>query len=471
MNRKKAALAAAALVLSTLVARASGEAIEYRYHLLMHRDDGVFVEPVVVTSAQRVTRTHRPEDGVLDVLVPVGPGGSGSLIKAGSVESFTVECADGAITVTALGVDGRKFARPSRTLDDLAQYDVRVSVSGGGVKRAFLLLRNEEVVSDDAGGIVDPFSGKLPLGAGDFVVFTDTNPHAARTTVTGEAPLDLDSWPFAMVSVCGRKPVPFVVDTGAGTTVIVKDALPDGVAISKPSMIEWSAAGKRLLDYAPEGATGSVGSIEGIASVASLALGTLDFRAAECDVIGALPKFAGRKVGGILGLDLLRRARVVTLALSGEHPKLVLAAEPEAASGPSSGATNTAPFSLVRTHVVVEGTIASKTVRFVLDTGAPDSILDGAAAKSLGLASDKARGVNVSGLDGGSASLVPVDVAELSVAGARFVAPPFRAGDLAIFAPVRGDGQLAGLLGSSFVARCAKLELDFEERTVRLFAR
>ncbi len=458
-------VAAACLAARTAGAIAAGDPIEYRYHLLMRTERGVDVVPVAITTAEPVTRTHRPEDGVLDVLVPVGHGGSGSLIQAGTVKDYVVECRDGAISVTAHGADGREFARPARRLADLAGDDIRVSVSGSGVKRAFLVLRNEEVVADDAGGTVDPFAGKVPLGPRDYVVFTDTFPHAARTTVTGEAPLVVDGWPFAEVRVAGGEPMPFIVDTGAATTIVVKDALPHGVEITRQSMVEYSAAGRRLLDYAPEGATGSVTSIEGAATLSSLALGSIEFKDAEVDVIGALPDFSGRKIGGILGLDLLRRARVVELALSGERPRLRLASAQDAA------AARSAPFSLISGHVVVAGALAGKTVRFVLDSGSPGSILDRAAADALGLARHDAGQKSASGLDGGSVALVPVEAPPLELAGARFERPAFRAGDLAVFAPVRGDGQLAGLLGTELVARLARIEIDFEARAVRCFER
>lgn len=461
------ATALSILALLAPAALAADDPPDYRYFLLRQEEAGVALESVAIASAEPVERVYRPEDGVLDVVLTVGPGGSGSILQQGAVREWRVRCRDGAIGVTAVGRDGRTYERPARTLQDLAGCDVRVSVSGARERRAFLILQNREVVADDTGGVVDPFGGKVPLGANDYVLFTDTFAHATAELASGRAPLVLDRWPFVLARVDGGPERPFVVDLGAGTTVVVEDALPEHAAVAKQEMAEYSSAGKRLLDYAPEGATGTVGSILGRATLRELTAGSIVFRGADVDVIAALPRFAGREVGGILGLDLLRRARVVDLALGGGAPSLRLAAEP----APADPGSIALPFSLVRSHAVVAGALAGESVRWILDSGAPDSILDRAAAAALGLRLEEADALRVSGLDGGSAALVPVEAGEIELGGERFAGVPLLAGDLAIFASMRAPGQLVGLLGASFLTRFDRVALDFEQRTLVLSMR
>jgi len=436
----------------------------YRLFVLKQSEGAVVVEPVDVVTAEGEARrfTCGAETGVIDVILPVGPGGSGSLIRLAERRELSVACRNREIAITEHAAGGKTWQRPLRRLDDLEREETRVSVIGAGALRTSVrLVKTRDVVADEAGGVEDPFEGRVPIAAGDFVVGTETHPCAAGPELEGTAKLEVKGWPFVKATAPDGSERWLVLDLGAGATVLARDFLPADTAIETQSMTEYSGAQKRLLKYAPGGATGAVESIAGAAVLEALEVPELSFEAARVDVMASLPGAFGRPVAGILGLDLLRRARIVSLELDGEHPRLSLAHEPS-----EKPPAFEVPFSIVRSHLVVAGTVNGTTVRFFLDTGSTDSILDEAAAAVANVAWLPSKGTTAGGLDGGSVPIAPAAPTALTL-GDRVLEPvAFQVSALATFAPLRVPGQAVGLLGNAFFARFARFSIDFERRVV-----
>jgi len=449
-----------------LVSSAFGqEPATYRYFLLMKVGDELVIEPREVrTSGVEVAVLAADETtGIIDVILPVGPGGSGNMASLSDGRTLTIVCGQGKIKVTD-GAHGEGWTRPDRTIEDLALRDVRVSVTGGdGLSRAFLIERNERVVVDEVGPVVDLFAGKVPLGPRDYSVFTDTERQKSGGTVEGSAELTVDRWPFVRASVGGSEPAWFLVDIGAGTTVVSRSFLPEGTEVREAGMVQYSGAGREVLKYAPEGATGKVQTVAGHADLPLLQIGDLRFPGVTVDVMEEIPDFFRRPIAGILGMDLMGRAPFIALTLAGEEPRLELSSKPWA---DSCGALEL-PFSVVRTHFMVRGKIRDASIAFILDSGAPTSFLDGQAAEAAGLTVDPDSATEGGGLDGGKVPILDGGSATLELGGASYDAVPFRVSDLGAFATLRGNGQLAGLLGNDFFARFRRVILDRDGRVAR----
>jgi predicted aspartyl protease len=421
-----------------------------------------FVIEAVPIAVNEVKVVQTSEE-VLDVIFPPGPGQSAGLASPGDGRALVARNTGQEMRIEVRSPDGSTRELPARTLTDLAGYDVRVNVTGGRHRAAFLILQNE-TIQRDVGPVANMFSGRLPAEVlqSAYVVQTETYRHDAGPLVTGTVPLEIDRWPFVRVTLPDGAEADFVVDIGAATTTVDQSLLPDGVEITEASMVEYSAAGKRTLKYTPGGATGQVQTVVGHASLDSIALGELTVRDVTCDVLKELPGFFGRPVGGIIGMDVLRRCHHLALTLGTEQPGIHFGSH-RAAVDDAIGL----PFAFVSTHLVIEGAANGIPVFFILDSGAPSTFLDEAAAASAGVAGDASRADSARGLDEGSVSTTPALIGLLALGRMSFEDVPCRISSLSAFDPLRGDDQYAGLLGNDFFARFSSIEIDFDRRTVR----
>jgi len=419
------------------------------------------------TDPKTKTLVSDTESGIIDIILPVGPGGSGSLVQLSDGATMTVSCKGDQIQVVNHVKGGKTWERPARELKDLARYDVRVSVTGADdTRKAFLILQNEKVIADDVGPVMNMFAGRIPLGEGDYVVCTDTFLHDFGTHAEGDAPLEFSRYPLVKVRLPSGKEGTFIVDIGAGTTIVSQAFLPRDAAIEKASMVQYSASGKELLKYAPGGATGKVESILGHVKLSTLLVGGIVYKDVSVDVIKTLPDFFGRQVDGIIGLDLLRRTKILSFDLTGHgkaSPKLSLHSD---RTGRSEQTTEV-PFSIVKSHIFVNGRVNDVPVYFILDTGAPNSLLDVPAAKAARVKGVSAEARTAKGLDGVGAEIRTGATSELTIGDKTIADTTFDVSALSAFAMLRTGGQRIGLLGNSFFAKFRRVDVDFERRVVR----
>lgn len=447
--------------------------------ILRQAESGLTIEMERLADGEVRVLQSNADTGIIDIILPPGPGGSAGLERLGDGRLLIARYAGGSLTVTTKLADGKDYARPPRELDDLREFDVRASVSGdGGVRAAFVILGYESVAQDEVGPVIDLFGGKVPLSPGDYLVSTQTTRRSTTDdSVSGEAALEWLASPSAdiggyliarahCVGSAKAEPVPadFVVDLAAGQTVVSKALLPPGTAIESAAMLEHSAAGTRELKYTIGGATGDVQGILGFATVPMLNVGSLSFRDARVLVMNSLFQIGERRIDGILGVDLLRRAQRVTFEWPrGDRPaRLMLGGnEPE-----TRAADIAALFSSVGSHVFVRGEVAGRPISLVLDTGSPTCFLDPDAAEACGVTADASVGRAVRGLDGGETTVRAATVNTLSIGGTPLRDVPVEIGRLPVLDKVRA-GQHVGLLGNSFFARFDRVVIDFDEHVIR----
>lgn len=419
--------------------------------------------------ARGETREYQsnPDTGILDVICPVGPGGSGSLVRLKDRNAIIVRCADAGLQVTTHAANGKEWGRPVRSIEDLTRYDVRLSVTAAdGAGRAFLIEQYNRVSAETVGPVLDMFAGRVPMTEGDFTVFTYTYHHGPDAAVYGQAELDFDRWPIVHAVLPGGQQGDFIVDTGAGTTVVSKRFVPDDVTIEKTSMVQYSSAGRKLLKYAPGGATGTVETIVGQAALPELRIGEIVFRDVTVDVLKEMPDFFGRPIAGILGLDLLRRCELLSLALMSDGEGEALLHLASAALGETPDAVEV-PFAFVKSHLMVQAGVNGIPVHFILDTGAPGSFLDARAAKAIGLDAADATRRSGRGLDGGTADIFSGARAGLTLGSRKIDDVRFAISALPAFSSMRVHGQKIGLLGNDVLGRFRRVEIDFVRRKIR----
>ena len=434
--------------------------------LLKATPAGMVVEKVLLPEGQTLVFQCTPESGYVDVVLPVGPGGSANLAQTGAGRLLIARCQDGQIQVTERAGE-KEWQRPPRSARDLAEYDIRVCVTGAdGRGWAFVISQYEEVTQDTIGPVVDLFAGRVPLGPGDYVICTDTYSASAGLPATGAAPADYERYLFVRGRLPGGREGDFVLDLGAGQTVVAKAFLPADVEIREAGMVQYSAGQKEMLKYEPGGATGKVPGVLGHATLSRLVFGGIAFDDASVAVLPELPDVFGRPVVGILGIDLLRRAEVLRLVYPGDGRPGRLELRKQPSDAPNGGTV--LPFSLVNLHVMVRALVNSVPVSLILDTGAPEPFLDAQAAKAAGVETQQGSAQDVRGLDAGSAQASQGVIREISLGARRDTNVSTRISALPVFDQFRAHGQAVGLLGNEFLAAVGGVEIDFGRQALRL---
>jgi hypothetical protein len=433
--------------------------------LLRRGPDGPRIEALALADGDRQSLESSRESGLVTVILPPARGGSGSLEQLVAPRTFEVWRTGDEVGCTVHLPGGQSVAMPSRRLSELRGDDVRLSVSGAaGPEGSFVIRRWSRIEPDDVGPVIDLFGGRVPVQPGDAVLFTRTWQARGPGVLDGDAPL-VDAGGYLFVPVRGPdgREHEFVLDFGAGTTIVARDVLPENAEILDLGMLEHSEGGTRRLQYTLGGATGDVAGFLGAVRLEELACGELRFTDVEASVMEVLPELAGRSIAGILGVDLLSRADLVDFGYDGEDGTLRLRSGTAAA--PDGTAALELPLSLVGRTIYLRGVLGETDVHFLMDTGSSHNLLaDGPATAAL---SDVGPGRTLRGLGGQPLDVRRGTAGRLHLGDEELAGVVFEFGELPVFGPV-ARGQHAGLLGNALFRRFDRVQVDFARSRLRL---
>jgi predicted aspartyl protease len=429
------------------------------------RQDGprIVLERLEVPSGETRVIQSDPESGVIGVVFPPGPGVSGSVEQPREGRLIVIRCSG-----TRLHCEVRSGGRvasgfPDRDAADLARFDTRVSVIGGDGSRAAFLIEEYARAVVDSGPLQNLFAGApIPLGSDDFIVTTDTSEHVTGEPAAGEAQVEVRGHVFIHVIGPDGRAGWFLLDTGAAETVVSRAFLPDTARIAEAAMVEYSAAGRRLLDYSPGGATGPVEGVLGHSVLSELRAGTITFRHVEAAILPEIPDYFDRPVSGIIGIDLLRRAEAISIewpsGAAGQGRLRLLETGETAATGAK------APLFMVSSHVMVPAEVNGTRVFMIIDSGAPRPMLDSTAAIAAGMSASTGR--TLRGLGGRAVSSARANIGSLGLGGRNLADVPCDVSPLDVFRPLRRGDQQVGLMGNSLLSRFERVVIDFRRRSV-----
>jgi predicted aspartyl protease len=179
------------------------------------------------------------------------------------------------------------------------------------------------------------------------------------------------------VSLNGGDVIPFLLDTGAGRSVLNKARLSGLGLTDRPS------------GDVVHGAHGD--SEMGLADVGSLTLGSVTFEDLELATMELTHvESPGMSVYGVLGHDIFGRWDL-EIDFAGERVSFHPRAESEEACTPCSGDV-VVPFALLNgTHIQLEVVISDQPITTILDTGSGRTGMNHLAAKTLGIDLPPAR--------------------------------------------------------------------------------
>src|SRR5262245_4747793 len=113
------------------------------------------------------------------ILAIAGPGRSGDLVRLGDNHSLIAQCTQGELHIKFRRADGAEREWPARKMATLAQYDLRVNVTGKNLKKVFRVLHYDQVEVDESGPVIDMFGGKVPVSENDYLLTVETHERAA----------------------------------------------------------------------------------------------------------------------------------------------------------------------------------------------------------------------------------------------------------------------------------------------------
>lgn len=435
--------------------------------LLRHRGSSLVIERQPLESAKPI-ELRQGVDGFVALILPVGPGGSGSILQAAMAGVTTVELRDDSI-IASTTAGGRRFDHPARSLAELAKQDIHLSAhSADGATIATFIRGYASVEPDPVNVNEDIFAGRVPLNAGDCVVYTNT--FVARSNaepLEGELPVVFDGQHHrATATLAGAGQRSTVVDLAAGASVIAKSALPDGVTISSTSQTQYSADGVRTMSSEVGAATGAAEPL-GVAVLPSVKIGAVEFINLEVLVLQSLPTSKTGPIEFILGLDVLSRASSVSFPYPKTPDTLapIILGKPGDARTPRPG-DFVAPISFLGSATYTAGKVNGVETLFILDNGSGFTILDAKSAKAAHVDADPAE-ATVLGASGAKSAIHHASAKSITLAGHDLADLPVMVGALPIFQKTRGQ-QNPAIMGNSVLSRFSRVEIDFDQAQLRL---
>jgi hypothetical protein len=434
---------------------------EWRFPILRRDGAGFAIEFVSLADGQ--VKVFQGSE-VLSILMAYSAGQSGDLIESSKNRILIAQRTQGELRIRVRNHGQADRALPPVSANQLRRFDLRVNVTGKFVKKAFF-VRGETAEIDETGPVIDLFGGRIPLGDDDYAITLETSLRRSGTQSSGSAPLEYFDYLFTTARTAGGPVVTWVVDFGAGSSVAARSFLPSTIKVDKGLAAEYSTKGKRMVDYAVQGAGGPVSGLM-TAALPDLQIGDIAFFDVRVDVVDELPPLGGRPVAGIMGLDLLGRASSVLFSYDAEPPGRPIL---RLADRGNIAAHNVAeiPFSLVATHVMIRGQIGTKLIYLVLDTGSPTTILPAGIADASDLQAKLKPGKPIHGLDGKEIAVKSSRIGTLSLNNHVYSKIDCEFADLPIFDSYGLQGS-CGLLGNSFLRRFRSIEVDFRHSVLRL---
>ncbi|PIQ30747.1 MAG: hypothetical protein COW63_09250, partial [Bacteroidetes bacterium CG18_big_fil_WC_8_21_14_2_50_41_14] len=407
------------------------------------------------------------------IITPVfslGEGLNGDMIQKERRKGILIaQCKNNMLKYRFRDAAGNEKPLPDMNPKELEKLNIRVNVKGtNGIQKVFL-IENYNTIKEDNGPVIDMFGGKIPLQEGDYIITTETKKNIKTSVLSGSVNFKIiDNWMVVPVKTGSGEAVDFIVDLAATSTVISKTILPESAVIRKMEMVEYSANGNNTKEATMQGATGSTqaGTLLGKTNLEQLEIGEVKVDDVDASVLISFPeKLQKAGIVGILGSDVLLRANVLTFHdVNSQNGTMVFGDETELKSNPSIQI----PFSIAGGLLFADGTIGEALIKFLLDTGARESILSNEFAKENHINySIVDQNKTITGIDGKSKNALLVEVPSIGIDRFKFQNEQIVLGDIAALQSF-GLSNDAAILGMTFFRKFSTVSFDFNNRNFSL---
>lgn len=444
-------------LLGAATAQTPSEAI-----FVLTRDaEGFAIQRIVVRENQEVIL---PAEAVSPIL-PIGLGQSADIVRSEDAPgTIVVRNSEGALEVSYHRQDGSVKKYPPVSFSSLRSYDIRVNVTEGSGVKAVFEINGYESVAETGGPVLDLFKGMIPLAEKDVsttLVTTRRTPRSAAAV--GEFPVSYaDELLFTQVRDASGEFVDFIVDFGAGRTVVSKEFLPSGAVIRELVAIERSEKGDRVVKGTMGAAGGEVEAYLGQSTLEEFALGNVHISKLDVNVVRDIPSFGGRKIGGIIGMDILQSGGLIEFSYA--EAGFARLGRGESPSEPDISV----PFTTAGAHLFIEGALGSIPASFLFDTGARFSIVSESIPGRIGAALFEDSSRTIRGLDGRPIEAKITAPVPVVTAGQPIGSLPFIVADLPVLRSMGLETEGA-ILGNDVWSKFRRIQVDFEKKSLYLW--
>lgn len=430
--------------------------------LLKSVDNELSIEKI--TLAENETKVFVKGTGSenISLILPVSIGISGDFSKAGDKSVMIARNKDGKLVISVQKPDGTQKELLAKTPDELKNCDIKVNVTGFTTKKVFNISGYDIVTEDSNAPVIDMFQGKIPLGEGDYSITTEITEHQDSFNLNGEFETEYHAgYYFTKIRLGNGKNANVIIDLGAAQSFLVKDVLPEGTEIRDVFAQEVSAEGTRAIDIPINGFGGRIENLTeceiNTAEIGSLKLNNFTFY-----IIDSFKTVKGKRIEGIIGLDILSASGKMLFELPGENKtgRIIL--------GSSAGNTvnfHSIPFAFSHGHIFIKGKAAGNDIQFILDTGSPFNFLSKQIAEKQNIRLESS--IDVFGADGNSISTLEGIIEEIELNNYVFKNVKFLFANADLFERY-GINSSGGIIGTELLKNFEIMEIDFALRILKL---
>lgn len=233
-------------------------------------------------------------------------------------------------------------------------------------------------------------------------------------------------------------------------------------------MVEYSANGTNTKSASMQGATGNVqeGLLLGKALLDNIDLGDMHIADVNTSVLKAFPeKLQKAGIAGIIGTDVLMRSGILTISSLNKNDGILEFGNRDT----ETGEVIKIPFTIAGGLLFVDGAVGNSALKFVLDTGARETILSKSFADDNKIKFEVlSKNKTITGIDGMPTKATVVKVPSFKIGPHVF---PFHSMILGDVAALQSFGLHKGsaILGMDFFRQSSLLQIDFvnKELTIR----
>ena len=457
------------LLLTINVTAMADEDKSCNFFLIKEHNDEVVIEKIIIKDNEmKVIK----DEGIISCVMAFDPGSkSGALVERDNrVTAYIAHYANDKLNISYLKGDGTKREMPSIDIENAENIIIRLNITGANGYRKAYRIENYDTIIEDHGPILNMFKD-IGLNQGDYSLLTESLEGKAIELLEGFSPYDfVRNWITVECILSNNTSGKFVVDFGATTTVVNKQALTADIEISNFQLVKYSANGKKVSKAVVPGATGMVNNIAGVTNLAEFRFGDIVLNDLKVTVLDDFPKpFVENEIIGIIGMDILQKANLITISnLNNPGAKHEIIFSSSSIAKQECDYSN--PYTMAGGHIFIDGSIGNKPVSFLLDTGSGISGIGNEFVKNNEIKYDLISNEKktLMGLDGTATEYSVVSIDNINIHSVKLQSLTFLLSDTFVFETL-GLQDEAVLLGVDFLMNFRDVSFDLSNNNLMLW--
>ncbi|MBS1492146.1 MAG: aspartyl protease family protein [Bacteroidetes bacterium] len=402
------------------------------------------------------------DSGILTLVFPSGNGLSGDFVKLADKKILVVRNVNDELVFSLKKEDGTLKQLINAPVSGLNKLDYRINIVSDKLKKAFMISAYDTVTEDNNSPVLNMFGDKITPQENEFIITTEIKETTSGYLEDGITKIEFTGNYFLTEIKIGDKICNFVVDLAATNSLITMKNLPEGIKTEDLVAKQYSVEGVESIDAPSAGFGGNISNLK-TCTLPEIELGTVSFKQSLFYVIDTLFKIKGKKIDGIIGIDLLQKFEGLEFAIDSTKKVDLLLGKNYTKN--TSGFISL-PFTTANGHIFVKGKIGSSDINFILDTGSPFSFIQSSMAAKENLIG--VQSISVRGADGNKISTMNAMVNNITLEGNVISDFETKIVDSPLFNSM-GLKNSGGLLGNSFLKKYSKMCIDFKDKKLRLY--